>query len=199
MSPTESHPSPSRAAFAGIFVVTLLALLAVGAVLPVLPHYVRGPLGSGNIAVGFVIGAFAFTGIIGRPLAGRLADSRGRRLAVVIGALLASLAGLLYFLPFGVPGLIFARLVLGAGEGTVFTAGATSVVDLAPAERRGRVIGLYGLAVWTGLRLGPPIGARLQHMHRYHLVWAFAAAAPLPGARVPPRLPEPYRPPPARG
>jgi MFS family permease len=190
--------TPSRAAFAGIFVVTLLALLAVGAVLPVLPHYVRGPLGSGNVAVGFVIGAYAFTGIIGRPLAGRLADSRGRRLAVVIGALLASLAGLLYFLPFGVLGLIFARLVLGAGEGTVFTAGATWVVDLAPAERRGRVIGLYGLAIWTGLSLGPPIGALLQHIASYHLVWAFAAAAPLLGALVALRLPEPYWPTPSQ-
>src|SRR5690349_13295790 len=54
-----ADPGPSRAAFAGIFSVTLLALLAVGAVLPVLPHYVRGPLGAGNVAVGVVIGAFA--------------------------------------------------------------------------------------------------------------------------------------------
>ena len=51
------------AAFAGVFVVTLLSLVAVGAVLPVLPHYVRGPLGSGNFAVGLVIGAFAFDAV----------------------------------------------------------------------------------------------------------------------------------------
>jgi len=193
----KDRPRSSRAAFAGIFIATLLALLAVGAVLPVLPHYVKGPLGAGNVAVGVVIGAFAFTGIVGRPLAGRLADSRGRRLAVVIGALLASLAGLLYFLPWGVPGLIFARLVLGAGEGTVFTAGATWVVDLAPRERRGRVIGLYGLAVWTGLSIGPLIGVGLLHLASYHLVWAFAAAAPLLGAVVASRLPEPFHPAPS--
>ena len=53
------------AAFAGIFVVTLLALLSVGAVLPVLPRYVRGPLDAGNIAVGVVIGSYAITGLIG--------------------------------------------------------------------------------------------------------------------------------------
>ena len=75
-----------RAAFAGIFVVTLLSLMAVGAVLPVLPHYVRGPLDSGNFAVGVVVGAFAFTGLAGRPLAGRLggpprAAADGRRSA----------------------------------------------------------------------------------------------------------------------
>ncbi|HKG37010.1 MAG TPA: MFS transporter [Solirubrobacterales bacterium] len=181
-----------RAAFAGIFAVTLLALLSVGAVLPVLPRYVRGPLGAGDVAVGFVIGAFAVTGLIARPFAGRLADARGRRPAVVIGSLLACLAGLLYFVPAGVPGLIAARLVLGAGEGMVFTAGSAWIVDLATPGRRGRVIGLYGLAVWSGLSLGPPIGELLLHTSSYDLVWAFAAAAPLVGAILALRLPDPY-------
>jgi MFS family permease len=183
-----------RAAFAGIFVVTLLALLSVGAVLPVLPRYVRGPIGAGNLAVGVVIGAFAFTGLVGRPLAGRIADLRGRRPAVVLGSLLASAAGFLYYLPAGVPGLVLARLVLGAGEGMVFTAGATWVVDLAPPGRRGRVIGLYGLAVWSGLSLGPPIGELLLHASSYGLVWAFAACAPLLGGVVALRIPDYFEP-----
>jgi MFS family permease len=183
-----------HAAFAGIFVVTLLSLMAVGAVLPVLPRYVRGPLDSGNIAVGVVVGAFAFTGLGGRPLAGRLADRLGRRPTVVLGSLLASLAGLLYLLPAGLPGLIGARLVLGMGEGTVFTAGSAWIVDLAPAGRRGRVIGLYGLAVWSGLSIGPSLGELLYHSSGFHLVWAFAAAAPLLGALVALRLPDPFEP-----
>ena len=53
------------------------------------------------------------------------------------------------------PGLIVARLFLGAGEGAVYTAGSAWIVDLAPPERRGRIIGLYGLAIWGGLALGP--------------------------------------------
>ena len=106
-----------RAAFAGIFAVTLFSLMGVGAVLPVIPHYVRGPLHAGDIAVGFAIGAFAFTALAGRPLAGHLADRRGRRPVVAAGSALAALAGVLYLLPLGMPGLIFARLVLGAGEG----------------------------------------------------------------------------------
>ena len=189
------------AAFAGIFVVTLLSLMAVGAVLPILPRYVRGPLDSGNVAVGVVVGAFAFTGLAARPLAGRFADHRGRRPAVVLGTLLAALAGLLYLLPTGLPGLIAARLVLGMGEGTVFTAGSAWIVDLAPPGRRGRVIGLYGLAVWSGLSIGPSIGELLYHAAGFDLVWAFAAAAPLVGALVALRIPDPFQPSPeaARG
>ncbi len=182
------------AAFAGIFVVTLLSLMGVGAVLPVLPRYVRGPLDSGAIAVGIVVGAFAFTGLGSRPLAGRLADRVGRRPTVVAGTLFAALAGLLYLVPAGLPGMIGARLVLGIGEGTVFTAGSAWIVDLAPPGRRGRVIGLYGLAVWTGLSVGPSIGELLFHASGFELVWAFAAAAPFLGTLVALRIPDPYTP-----
>jgi MFS family permease len=183
------------AAFAGLFVVTLLSLTAVGAVLPVIPRFVRGPLDSGNLAVGVAIGAFAFTALAGRPFAGRFADLRGRRPVVVGGSLLAAVAGVLYLVPAGLAGLLVARLVLGAGEGAVFTAGATWVVDLAPPERRGRVIGLYGLAVWSGLSLGPPVGDALYRASGFDAVWIFAAICPLIGALVALRLPDPHEPP----
>jgi MFS family permease len=188
-----------RAAFAGVFAVTMLCLLGVGAVLPVLPRYVHGPLGAGDFAVGIVIGAFAFTAFVGRPIAGHLADTRGRRLVVVVGALLAAVAGALYLVPLGVAGLIVARLVLGVGEGMVFTAGAAWVVDLAPAERRGRALGLYGLSVWTGLTLGPPIGELLLRVSSFEVVWLFCAAAPLAAALVAARVPYRYQPDPEQG
>jgi len=189
--------TPSRAAFAGIFVVTGLGLLTVGATLPVLPLYVTGPIGAGDVAVGVVTGAFAATGLLFRPIGGAFADARGRKPVVVIGALLTMTAGLLYFVPAGVPGLIVARLFLGAGEGMVYTAGAAWVVDLAPPARRGRIIGLYGLSIWGALSLGPPIGDLLLKASSFEMVWAFTAIAPLLGALIASRIPEPaYRPPP---
>ena len=181
-------------AFAGVFAVTFAGLIAVGAVLPVLPRYVHGPLDGGNVAVGVVVGSYAVTGLLLRPVAGRLADRRGRKPTVLIGTLLVAVSGFMYLLPLGVPGLILARLVLGAGEGSVFTAGSAWIVDLAPAERRGRVIGLYGLAVWGALRIGPLFGELLLQLSGYTLVWIFAGVAPLIGATIAARLPDPYRP-----
>ncbi len=181
-------------AFAGVFAVTFCGLLAVGAVLPVLPRYVHGPLGGGNVAVGIVVGSYAVTGLLLRPVAGRFADRRGRRPTVLVGSLLVAVAGFLYLLPLGVAGLIGARLVLGAGEGTVFTAGSAWIVDLAPEDRRGRVIGLYGLAVWSGLSVGPLVGELLLHASGYTLVWIFAGVMPLLGAAIALRVPDPYRP-----
>jgi MFS family permease len=198
---TKSSAAVARpgVAFAGVFAVTFSGLLAVGATLPVLPRYVHGPLDGGNIAVGIVIGSYAVTGLLLRPVAGRLADRRGRRQTVLLGSVLVAAAGFLYLLPLGILGLIFARLLLGAGEGTVFTAGSAWIVDIAPPDRRGRVIGLYGLAVWSGLSIGPLVGELLLHASGYTLVWLFSGAAPLVGALIALRLPDPFHPKPDDG
>jgi MFS family permease len=180
--------------FAGVFVVTFLGLIAVGSVLPVLPRYVRGPLGSGDLAVGIVIGSYALTGLLLRPVAGRLADTRGRKPTVLVGALLVSLSSLLYVPHLGIPGLIAGRLVLGAGEGALYTAGSAWIVDMAPPRRRGRILGLYGLAVWGGLSVGPLVGELLLNASGYEAVWIAAAALPLVGAVVATRVPDRFEP-----
>jgi MFS family permease len=175
-------------------VVTGLGLLTIGATLPVLPKYVTGPIGAGDLAVGVVTGAFAVTGLIFRPIGGAFADARGRKPVVVVGALLTALSGLLLFIPAGVVGLVITRFFLGAGEGMVYTAGAAWIVDMAPRERRGRIIGLYGLAIWGGLSLGPPIGELILRSSSFEMVWAFAAVAPAIGAVIAMRIPERYAP-----
>jgi MFS family permease len=182
---------PGIAASAGVFAAALLAFLAIGAALPVLPGYVRGPLRSGDVAVGVVVGAFALTAVVCRPLAGRQADVRGRRAVLVAGALAMALGGALYLLSNSVPALIGARLVVGAGEGAVYTAGATWAVDLAPEDRRGLALGLFGLSVWAGLSLGPLAGELLRSGVSYDAVWIVTAVLPLAGALIAVRLPEP--------
>ncbi|MCW3011170.1 MAG: major facilitator transporter, partial [Solirubrobacterales bacterium] len=181
---------PALAASVGVWCATFLGFLAIGASLPVLPRYVQGPIGAGDLAVGVVIGCFAFAAIVGRPIGGRLADARGRRPVVVVGLCVSAVAGAMYLLPLGVPGLIAARLVLGVGDGWLFTAGATWIVDLAPDERRGQAIGLFGLAIWGGLTVGPLAGEGLLALASYDAVWVFCAVMPLLGALVAWRVPE---------
>ncbi|HET9772837.1 MAG TPA: MFS transporter, partial [Acidimicrobiia bacterium] len=69
-----------------IVAATFALFTAVGAVIPVIPRYVDGPLGGGGVAVGFVVGSFFVATLLARPLAGRLGDERGRRLVIVGGA-----------------------------------------------------------------------------------------------------------------
>lgn len=181
---------PALAAFLGVFSATLLCFLAIGAVLPILPRYVTDELGAGNVAVGVVVGAFAISALVGRPVGGRLADRHGRKTIHATGLAICALAGLLLFLPFGVAGLIFARLVVGLGDGWVFTAGVTWIVDLAPEERRGQTIGMFGLSIWGGLTFGSVIGEGMYALGGYDAVWAFATLAPLAGLLVARLVPE---------
>ena len=172
----------------------MLGLVSVGATLPVLPRYVRGPLGSGDLAVGVVTGAFAITGLACRPIAGRFADLHGRRVVVIAGAVSTAIAGLLYFVPAGIGGLIVARLFLGAGEGLVYTAGSAWVVDLAPPERRGRSSGSTGSRSGAGSLSGrrsassscTPLASRVSGRSR--------PARRSVGALIALRIPERYEP-----
>ena len=188
----ERHPG--LAASAGVFLAALCAFLAIGAALPVLPTYVRGPLHASDLAVGVVVGSFALTSVFCRPLAGRQADRRGRRVVLVAGALAMALGGLLYLLSSNVLSLVGARLVVGVGEGSLYTAGAAWAVDLAPEDRRGMALGLFGLAVWGGLSLGPVAGELLRSSSGYDAVWTLTAILPLVGAIIALRLPEAARP-----
>lgn len=190
-------PAPAQragASFAGLFTATFLGLVAVGSLLPVLPRYVRGPLDDGNIAVGIVIGAYAVSGLLLRPVAGRLADRWGRKPTLIAGTVLLAVSGAFNLASLGLAGLIVARLVLGAGEGALYTAGSAWIVDIAPLARRGRVLGLYGLAVWGGLSVGPLAGELVLDAGGYTAVWILAAALPLLGGLVATRVTDPFRP-----
>ncbi|HEV3129467.1 MAG TPA: MFS transporter [Solirubrobacteraceae bacterium] len=179
----------------GVFAVTLSAFVAAGAALPVLPRFVRGPVHAGDLAVGVVIGAFSVSAIVVRPWAGHLADRRGRKPAVLGGTLLTGLAGTLLLTSASLPMVLASRLVMGAGEGLLFTAGSAWIVDLAPADRQGQTIGLFGLSVWGGMALGPLIGDQLLRLAGYDAVWVMMALVPLAGGLVAWRLTETRRPP----
>ncbi len=174
-----SSIEPRQVAFLALSLATFINVLGIGAVIPVLPLFVKGPIGAGDIAVGIVIGAFSVTGIMMRPIGGRLADRRGRKLVHIWGILICIVGAALLFLPAGVAGLVLSRLIVGIGEGWVFTAGVTWIVDLAPIDRRGRVVGLFGLSIWSGITIGAIFGSLILSGAGYDAVWAFAVAAPI--------------------
>lgn len=186
-----ASPRGELLATAGLFTAALTAFLSIGATLPVLPGYVKGQLHAGDFSVGVVVGAFALTSVVCRPIAGRQSDYRGRRVVMIAGLLVMVGGGLLYMVASSVPSLILARLAVGAGEGSVYTAGAVWAVDLAPVHRRGLALGLFGLAVWAGLSVGPLMGELLRSAAGYEAVWALTVALPLLGAAIALRLREP--------
>jgi MFS family permease len=177
--------------FAGLCVVLALTFTALGAVVPVLPFLVLEELDGTTFGVGAVFGVSSLVALFGRPYAGRAAQRFGARRVVLVGCLVAALVGVLYAAPFGFPGLYGARVLVGVAESMVFTAGSVWVVAIAPESRRGQLVGYYGLAMWTGLTVGPLLGTVLRAQGGYPAVWWCAVLAPLLAVAVLVRVPAP--------
>ncbi|MEU7957523.1 MFS transporter [Micromonospora humida] len=190
-APTRDTVVP-RLAMVGIFGGLFAGYLGLTAVIPVLPAFLRDRHDAGDFTVGLVVTVTAVTALLVRPVAGALADRYGHRTVMLAGALVVAAGGLLYLLPLGVPALVAVRLLLGAGEAALFTAGAVWTVALAPHHRRGQLIGLYGVSMWGGISAGTFLGATLQQVS-FTAVWVLSAAAPLLAAGLVAVVPTPPR------
>lgn len=179
-----------RPALIGIFGGLFTGYVGLTAVIPVLPGFVRTQLGAGDLAVGFAITGTALAALLTRPVAGRLADRHGHKQVMAVGALIVGGGAFLYLAPLGVVGLILVRLLLGIGEASLFTAGAVWTVSLAPRNRRGQLIGLYGVSMWGGISIGTLAGTTLQHFG-YPPVWLLSAVVPLVGLVLISLVPDP--------
>jgi MFS family permease len=181
--------------FAGLCAVLLLTFTAFGAAVPVLPELVTHDLHGPALAVGAIFATSAVAALLGRPYAGRLAQHSDVRLVIAGGAAAASLVGVAYALaatlggPAGITALLAVRVLMGLAEAAIFTAGSLWVVALAPAERRGQLVGWYGLAMWSGWTLGPMIGDLLRRETGYGAVWALHVLLPAAAALIALRLP----------
>ena len=164
-------------AYPAVLGLAALCYVALGVVLPALPPYVTDDLGAGTVAVGLAVGAVSVTGVVLRPVGGRLADGRGPRPVVIGGALAMAGGAALALLGGGLAWLVATRLVVGAGEGALMAACVTWLLWLAPPDRRGRAIGHIGLANYAGLTAGPLLATTLPRGLSAPL--AVAVAAPL--------------------
>lgn len=192
MTTIEERTALPRLTVLGIFGGLFCGYVGLTSVIPVLPGFVRERFGASDFAVGLVVTATALTALVVRPVSGHLSDRRGHRLVMQAGALIVAAGGALYFVPLGLPGLVAVRLLLGVGEASLFTAGAVWTVSIAPHDRRGQLIGLYGVSMWGGISVGTFLGAALQH-YGYDAVWGFSAGAAVLALMLISIVPEPAR------
>ena len=157
------QPKVRRAAIAFILVTAVLDIVAMGIVIPVLPHLIEEFVGS-NARAGLLNGVFvalwAGMQFLASPVIGSLSDQYGRRPVILISCaglaadyVLMALAPNLWWLAVG-------RLVAGVTSSS-FTTIYAYMADITEPEKRARAYGLIGAAFSGGFVLGPVLGGFL--------------------------------------
>jgi len=92
------------------------------------------------------------------PIMGPLADRYSRRLIIALGAFAWSAVTMLTAVTYTYQALLVRHTLVGIGEASFVTISPTLVADLFPESKRGRVLGVFYLAIPVGFALGYLIG-----------------------------------------
>lgn len=138
--------------FAGLFVYQFCFIFGLDLFPIYLPLYAV-KLGASQAMVGPIIASSWLVYALVQPIGGRLADRNGRRKALILRGLAGMIAcetllGLAGLLPtaWALPGLLFGWILLAVPDGLFRPAAQALVIDVAPAEQRGEILGALGSA-----------------------------------------------------
>src|SRR5438045_827265 len=114
-----------------------------------------------NAQLGYLTSAFLLFYMVAAPFTGPLADRYSRKLIIAIGAFFWSGLTLLTAVTHSYPALLVRHTLVGIGEASFVTIAPTFVADLFPEEKRGRILGVFYLAIPVGTALGYVLGGNL--------------------------------------
>jgi DHA1 family tetracycline resistance protein-like MFS transporter len=153
-----------RAALAFIFITIVLDMVALGMIIPVLPHLIEDFLGGDTAGAAMVYGVFgtvwALMQFFAMPVVGALSDRFGRRRVILLSNLGLGLDYVLMALAPNLAWLFVGRVISGITAASVST-GMAYIADVTPPEKRAAAFGRVGIAFGLGFVLGPALGGLL--------------------------------------
>lgn len=125
---------------------------------------------------GQLTSAFFIFYMIAAPLIGPLADRYSRKWIIVAGAFVWSGATFLTAITHSFQTLLIRHILVGVGEASFVAVSPTFVADLFPEEKRGRILGVFYLAIPVGTALGYLVGGELGPSHGWRMPFYLAGA-----------------------
>jgi len=182
-TPAQARETIFTRDFTLVFLANLANFLGFYLLMATLPLYVAHYVGR-EWMVGLILGVFGITGVVVRPLIGRLSDLRGGKVWMLAGAAVLLGAMLLFTRAHGAPSLFLLRVLQGIGWATFGTAASALIALIAPARRRGEAMGYFGISTNVAMAVAPAVGVLIVGAHaRYtELFLASAGLVLLAGA-----------------
>ena len=152
-----------EAAMPFIMLTVLIDMVAIGLIIPVLPHLVGTFTTSPTektMWFGVVAFSFGIANFFGSPIIGGLSDRYGRRPVLLIGFSGLALSFFVTGMATALWMLIVVRLFSGAMQSNAAVANAY-VADISTPEQRAKRFGLLGAMFGLGFILGPAAGGML--------------------------------------
>src|SRR6201987_4213481 len=172
MAKNELHP------WTALLVLTALNLLnyADRNVLFAVQPLVQAEFHVSKEKIGLLTSAFLGFYMVAAPFVGPLADRYSRKLIIVLGALFWSGLTLLTAVTHTYTELLIRHTLVGVGEATFVTIAPTFVADLFAENKRGRILGVFYLAIPVGSAAGYLLGGHLAPLHGWRYPFYIAAA-----------------------
>jgi MFS family permease len=149
-----------------------LAYFSVYLIVPILPVYLEEK-GYSNFLIGAIMAMFTVAALL-RPLFGRTADKRGRRIVLVAGTLLLGASTFLYAAFDSAVPLFIIRFINGIGLAAFHTAAYAVIGDLAPSTRRLQAIALFYMSVDLTIATAPIIAIPMAEAWGFTPVYIMA-------------------------
>ncbi|MEX2598593.1 MAG: MFS transporter, partial [Dehalococcoidia bacterium] len=128
-----------------------------------LPVHAQTALGANEAQVGFLLTLAPTVAFLLAYPNGMLSDRWGRKISLVPGLVLLSVAAFMLDIGDIYTILIIAMLIQGSGEAMTFGTTQTYAMDLAPERGRGSYIGMWTMTQATGATLGPLVITGIYH------------------------------------
>lgn len=187
MTPAKLYP---RTALALLTALNLLNYID-RSVLFAVQDLVKAEFHRSDAAFGLLTSVFFIFYMCAAPFMGPLSLRFSRKRVIVAGALVWSVATLLTALTKNFNELLIRHTLVGIGEASFVILSPTFVADMFPVEKRGRVMGVFYLAIPVGTALGYLLGGVMGPKYGWRAPFYVGAAPGVLLALLLLLLPEP--------